>query len=104
VLDLRPNPGHRYSFVDISELYEQSRLVAGQKKDDYDIHQLWNWIDEFHRMELFIYDKGIARYKRATRTELKQLFIEQIKKLGKPEDGEQNGTIDNDDDETEDWD
>lgn len=99
----------RQRTIAITSLYEKDRAERGQDLNDYDIHAVWNYIDGFERLEVFIYDAEISRYKQVRRNELKDLFLEQIKKLSSQskEDSLENGVNGNDDDDddgSEDWD
>lgn len=94
----------------IREMYEQYRADNGQGTDDYQLDQLWLWLDKFHQIAVFVFDKEIARYKRYTHSTLKELFISQIRKLvsgEKPQNGigkTVNNHDDEEEEEEEDWD
>lgn len=61
-------------------VYEGTRLDRGLDKTDYTIKQVYEWLDEFARIELFVYDAEISRYKRLSRENLKEEIMLQIEK------------------------
>lgn len=93
-------------------LYEQTRIAKNQRTDDYIIEDLWTWLDGFCRVEMFVFDKEIARYKRNLLDEFKELMVQQMKKLDEAPpmpitNGHSNGIStaqENGDDFVEDWD
>lgn len=64
-------PDHDTCLGTIIELYKKSRGIEGSSDD---LKYFPNWVDEFYRLEMFIFNKEIARYKRVQRNELKKLF------------------------------
>lgn len=91
----------------IMDMYEKMRCANNQDMSSYDLKQLDEWMDGFNRVEIFIFDKEIARYKRIPREGVKTLFIDQITKIGKSPDSHQqeNGHNQADDNDSElDWD
>lgn len=75
-------PSASLKSIAITEIYEQSKIVAGQDGSNYDVEQLWAWLDDaFPRLDVFIFDKEISRYKHTSRMEFKELFIQQLEKL-----------------------
>lgn len=95
--------------IAIVKYYDGYLESESRDNKNYVIGDLMLWIDGFRRMELFVFNKTISRYKRLPRSELKDLFIQVLQKLADSEpneeaktNGKKLGSIGDDDDEEED--
>lgn len=59
------------------DLYEKFREEKGLEADGYIFSDVTSWLDEFFSIELMIFDKDIARYKRVDKEEMKKLLYNQ---------------------------
>lgn len=117
ILLMEPSRDHR-TFSDypdivtlldtIIKLYEESREAKGLPRNDFVLDHLHKWLEDFYKLEVFIFDKEIARYKQLRLPDFKILIMRQIMKCN--EQRQSNGNCDDsdmdmsDDERDERWD
>lgn len=80
-------PDQATCLTTIVNMYEEYREACCERSEG-DLKEFWNWLNDFFRIEMFVYDKDIARYRQTSRERLKQLFEEKDDNACRPK---QNG-------------
>lgn len=70
-----------FSFLAVTESYEDHREAKNLGRNDYVFDDFWRWVQSFPRFEAFIFDQEISRYKRVKRRELEGIFRDQLERL-----------------------
>lgn len=79
LLLMEPNPGVRtfsdYQNVDscLDSLLKTYEAIPDHVPD-YTLNIIYGWLDQFERITLYIFNAEVARYKRLTHTQFKELF------------------------------
>lgn len=60
----------------ILKIYEE----VPEHGTNYTLDIIWNWLDKFHKISLFVFDEELARYKKLRHNEFKEIFIGAIQR------------------------
>lgn len=64
----------------MDEMYSDYRNSIDQDKENYVFTELCSWFDEFHSIEMMVFDKELGRYKQFHRNDLKEIFKKELEK------------------------
>ena len=58
-------------------MFEEERNLT----DGYDLSQVFDWIDEFKTIEVFVFESSLLRYQQFNREKLKELIYDKLSTL-----------------------